>query len=349
MGQFNEHETEIDLMDDATDINDELEFEDRGDELTPEQLEAWNDENDEELELEDEYVDSDDADSEDDSTESEADSEDSAGDDDASGNDDPAADADAEEASRGSRMVPHGRFHEVNEQLKKERADRLRLEEELARARGTQQASQAADQSPEDDAAADAEPFDFDEAEDRYAEAIYDGDRDAARQIRAEIRAEEKKAAEAAAMAVVEQREAQARQARQQEQLQGTISKAYEQYPFLNPQDAGVNQDAIDEVVALRNVYLQRGDSPAVAISKAVDKVGPRYGKPANSSQPDETLTQQKKREAIERNQDRAGRIPPTGNGTGERARKVDYSALSDDEFENLPESEKKKARGDYL
>lgn len=45
-------------------------------------------------------------------------------------------------------MVPHARFNEVNENLKQERAERLRLEEELARARGQQPGQPAEKLSP---------------------------------------------------------------------------------------------------------------------------------------------------------------------------------------------------------
>lgn len=336
-----EHETEIDLTDDAVAEAEDQEFEDRGDDLTPEQVEAWEQDED----ADDEVEADDDAEQGDDEGRP----------DDAGDNAEVDADAgtdDADTEKRGSRTVPHGRFNEVNEQLKQERAERLRLEEELARARGSQQAQQPEQPEATEEQvqqAQDASDFDFDDAETRYSEAIYDGDMEQAKQIRAEIRVAERKAAEDAARAVLEQERSQMAQAQQQQELQATVSKAYEQYPFLNPDDTGMNQDAIDEVVALRDLYLKRGEAPADAIAKAVDKVGPRYGKPVGKGALDETLTQQKKREAIERNQERADRIPPSGDGTGERARKVDYSRLSDDEFDNLPESEKKKARGDYL
>ena len=341
MGQLNEHETEIDLMDDTA-IDDGMEADDRGDELTQEQLDAWKDEADEEIIEDADELDADPADDE------------AAADD---AGDNGAADADAGDADdgaaeqRGSRMVPHGRFNEVNEQYKQEREARLRLEEELARLRGAQpQQPDQAEATPEQvQQAQDASDFDFDEAENRYGEAIYDGDMETAKQIRAEIRAAERKAAEDAARAVLEQERAQMAQVQQQQQLQTTVSKAYEQYPFLNPDAADMNQDAIDEVVALRNLYLQRGDTPAEAIARAVDKVGPRYGEPAITSKPSETLTQQRKREALDRNQQRADRIPPTGEGIGERARVTDYSNLSDAEWDALPEAEKRKARGDFL
>ncbi len=336
-----ELETEIDLTDDV--VDQDMDAEDRGDELTEDQMEMWEREEAEEAEESD------------DDTDDEALDDDEQDDGDLDDQDNADTDGDQQEPEqKGSRTVPHGRFHEVNEQLKQERAERLRLEEELARARGTQKAQQPEQQEATEEqvqqAQADSE-FDFDKAEGRYNEAIYDGDMDAAKQIRAEIRAAERKAAEDAARAVLEQERAQMRAQQEQQQLQGVVAKAYEKYPFLDPQSGEVDQEAVDEVIAMRNLYLQKGMTAAEAIAKAVDKVGPRYTDVQEEEQeqaPKKSTTRQSK-ETLERNIERADRIPPTGAGVGERARKVDYSSLSEAEFANLSEQEKRRARGDFL
>ncbi|MNG35957.1 hypothetical protein D3C84_1228380 [compost metagenome] len=70
-------------------------------------------------------------------------------------------------------------------------------------------------------------------------------------------------------------------------------------------------------------------------------KVGPRYAE-TPAAKPDGKA-------AIEQNLARERRIPPAMAGVGERARKIDFASLSEDEFEKLPEAEKRKARGDFV
>lgn len=345
-----EHETEIDLNEDVMDQD--LDAEDRGDELTEDQIREWELDEEEQGESDDDTDDA--AHDDDDAADSNPDDQGNAD----AGGDQP--DADAEQGQKGSRVVPHARFNEVNEQYKQEREARLRLEEELARLRGLQQQQQGGDQAQAtaDDVqqAMDESDFDFDEAEERYSEALYDGDTEAAKKIRAEIRAKEREAAEAAAAAVIERERAEMQAKQQQEQIQGVVAKAYKRYPFLNPDSGEMDQDAVDEVVALRNLYLQRGMPAAEAIAKAVDKVGPRYAGDTGhhddaeqqAGKSNKSLTKQRK-ETIERNMERAERIPPATAGVGERARKVDYASLSDEEFARLSEEEKRRARGDYL
>jgi len=333
-----EHETEIDLTDDVMDQDTDIE--DRGDELTEDQVELW--ERDEAEEAEDADDDTDDEAHDDNDPDDEH--SDYQGDADAGG------DQHGTE-QKGSRIVPHARFNEVNEQYKQEREARLRLEEELARLRGlsgTGPEDQAAEQ--EQDQAQEDTAFDFDEAEGRYNEAIYDGDVDEAKKIRAEIRAAERLEAENAARAVLEQERAQIQAQNEQRLLQETVEQAYQQYPFLDPDSKQSDPQAINAVVAMRNMHMGNGMSAAEAIAKAVDEMAPLFGGAVEGSGKGgrKPMSRQSK-ETLERNLERADRIPPTAAGVGERARKVDYASLSEEEFASLPENEKRRARGDFL
>ncbi|MNZ54877.1 hypothetical protein D3C78_727890 [compost metagenome] len=249
--------------------------------------------------------------------------------------------AEEQAPAKGSRTVPHARFNEVNEQLKQERAARLQLEEELARARGSQQP--AAEPNPqEQDKPAD---FDFKAARKQLREAIYEGDDAKAEHLEEEIERQtelrQTRIAEQRAQELLEQRTREQQQKAIKSEVETAVAAAYESYPFLDVAGEQANQDAIDEVVALRDLYMSRGKSPAQAIADAVAKVGPRYVE-APAAKPDGKA-------AIEQNLERERRIPPTMPGVGERARKIDYANLSDDEFEKLPEAEKRKARGDFV
>lgn len=335
------------LIDCSDDIDPEL--------LSPdieEEEEEEDEDQDEDLELEDD--DGDDEDRGDDvDPDLPPDNDDSADDpDDDQDEDDPDPDDDidqealAELAGEGgkAKAVPHSRFNEVNSALKQERAERLRLEEELARAKGAAPAPKPEDQ---------AKPYDFDAAEDRYMDAVMEGDKDKAKAIRAEIRAEERKqfeqeGAKAAKQSTAEelrQRDAQAEQAN----ISKVASEAMAKYPFLNPQSKDANADAIEDVVARRNFYIQQGKSPSKALAMAVEKVAPRYmpkdDEPARKPGEKPSATE----EQIRKNIDRAARVPQVPGGVGERGKDIDYASLSEEEFDALSAEDKKKARGDYV
>lgn len=246
-----------------------------------------------------------------------------------------------------AKMVPHARFNEVNETLKQERAARLQLEEELARTKG-----QVPDPAVKkvDEA---AKPYDFDAAEDRYMDALLDGDKDKAKEIRAEIRSEEKKhyteqtaqTAQQAADAEIKRRDAVSEQAETQKVLTAAITK----YPFLNHQGEEADADAIEEVVALRDLYQKKGMPLSKALATAVEKVAPRYA-PQDESEEAKPAKKPAATEAqIKRNLERESRIPAAMPGVGERGKEVDYAGMSEEEFDALSEQDKRKARGDFV
>lgn len=250
-----------------------------------------------------------------------------------------------------SKMVPHARFNEVNESLKTERATRLRLEEELARAKGKAPADKDGGEGEEE-----VKPFDFDAAEERYMDAIMEGEKDKAKQIRAEIRSQEKAyyTAEATkgAKETVEQERARSNAEAQQAAMVGVLEKAVTKYPFLNHESEEANTDAIDEVVALRNHYFSKGGvTLAQALDKAVAKVGPRYAEVDDGEEEEKPKPGRKgaSKEQIERNIERDKKQPSRMPGIGERNSKIDFANLSEEDFANLTAADKKKARGDYV
>lgn len=245
-----------------------------------------------------------------------------------------------------AKMVPHARFNEVNETLKQERAERLRLEEELARAKGQQPAAAPAAVTPEPK----PQGFDFDAAEDRFMDALLDGDKEAAAKIRAEIRAEERKelaqqsaqSAQQVTDAELKRREAEA----EQQVAQKVMSAAITKYPFLNHESEDADADAIEDVVARRDLYLKQGMPFAKALATAVEKVAPRYAPQEEQPAPSKRTATA---EQISRNLEREKRIPAAMPGVGERGKDIDYAKLSEDEFDALSEADKRKARGDFV
>lgn len=251
----------------------------------------------------------------------------------------------AGEAKPGA--VPYARFQEVNEERKSEREARLRAEEALARMRGQQQDAEGV-QGSEKNAPEPPAAYDFDAAEDRYTEALLEGNNAEAKQIRAQIRAEERRiAAEEAqqkAYQVVEHERQQLEGARQQHALQACISEIVSQYPALNVQGEAADQVLIDAVNATAMGYAQSGMAPADALRKAADGL---MGRLARAAPP--AAKGQMSPDQLARNMQRAEKIPQAMPGVGERQRDVDYSALSDDEWDRLPQQEKRAARGDFV
>ena len=161
-------------------------------------------------------------------------------------------------------VIPRARFDEVNAKLHAEReeANRLRAELEALNRSSTTQ----------------ADAIDVDTLEDQFFDAIINGEKDRAKEIRAQINAEIYNKARAASEEVVST-------TLTQREIQSSFAKAVEQtvtdYPFLDSNSPDANAEAIGEVVEWRDFYLSKGDTPAAALQKAAAKIAPIYSKAA--------------------------------------------------------------------
>lgn len=236
--------------------------------------------------------------------------------------------------------IPKARFDEVNARMKRAEEERQALEEQLRALRG--QAPQAkAEQAPQ------AGQFDLDTAESAYLEALRQGDAQAARQIRGAINSHIQQQAENAAIekvtATLSKRETET-------SLVAIANESIKKYPFLNTESDEANDAAISDVVEWRDYYASKGMRADVALQKAVDKIAPMYAPKAAPKEPEpEPKVDTRGKEAIQRNALAAAAQPMQLNGVGERASKARYdvSKMSEDEFDALPASEKKRLRGD--
>ncbi|WP_158892412.1 MULTISPECIES: hypothetical protein [unclassified Pseudomonas] len=264
---------------------------------------------------------------------------------------DPEADPEEDPAAGADRRIPYPRFAQVNNDYKVARARMLELEEENARLRGTAAAQQGPAAAPE----TPPEPpkaFDYRDAERRYQALFLEGDEDGALAVRDEIEQArqadmDRRIVEARRDWENQQQQQQLEQTRQTEaqQYQATCAEIESKYPKLNANGAGFDEDALDQVVGLTQVYVGRGMTRSEALQKAASAVMPAAAEPATAPRKPGEMT----REQIQRNLDRANRQPPLPTeGTGQRV-KVDVSRLSDDEFEALPEAERRRLRGDSV
>ena len=207
---------------------------------------------------------------------------------------------------RRDAVIPRARFDEVNAKLHAEReeANRLRAELEAMNRSSTTK----------------ADVIDVDTLEDQFFDAIINGEKERAKEIRAQINAEiytkARAASEEAVSTTLTQRE-----------IQSSFAKVVEQtvtdYPFLDSNSPDANAEAIGEVVEWRDFYLSKGDTPAAALQKAAAKIAPIYNKTTEPT-PDPTpepLTDKRKQAAIANAAKASAAQPPAVEaGIGNRA-----------------------------
>lgn len=183
----------------------------------------------------------------------------------------------------------------------------------------------------------------------KHAKAIADADyelaaklQNEARQVERRMYREEMEYASAARSA----------QTLEQIRLDQTIESLNRTYPALDVDSDSFNQNLVDDVVRLQTAFVASGMSPSNALLEAV-----KYMRLEDTLAPkkEETPPEQRKTD-VQRNVDTANKQPPTldkaGNDSdtgGLKEKLPDVNQLSDEEFDALPESTKKRMRGDFV
>jgi len=226
--------------------------------------------------------------------------------------------------------IPKSRFDEVNN-------ERKQLKAELEALRATQVVQQ-----PKAEQSVQQETFDVDDAEQKYSEAVFEGELDKAKQIRKQIREFEFKQMQASfetrlktekTADIVERNTA------------AIVADAYTDFPQLNPDSDSYDAALVSKINLMQSAYITSGQRYDVALQQAItDFVG---SKPATEEQKSEqTVVDTKKR-----NIDAANRQPPSlaATGVGDRAAatSIKVENMTDTEFAALPEREKRRLRGD--
>ena len=274
------------------------------------------------------------------------------------GDDDDDGDGDDKRES----SIPRSRFDEVNERRKIAEATMARQAEELEALRAaSKQGQQQQDQAEEQ--GAKVVEFDFEAKEGEYLDAVMEGDTDKAKSIRREINT-------ALTTQIRQNSLAEARELVRAESQQQRVSEAAEAvisaYPLLDSTSKDADQDAIADVVDLRDTYIRRGKDPVQAMIDAANKVARMNGwKPAdeNSGDGDDdsdgnntrqapkngSRTEDRRAQSVSRGAAAQRNQPDIRSGVGQRVKEgtLDVSKMSDDEFERLSETEKSRLRGD--
>lgn len=239
--------------------------------------------------------------------------------------------------------IPKPRFDEVIAERNAEREKNAELERRLL-------ALEAASK-PNAEEAPKVESKDVDALETEYANLMLEGDIEKAVKLRSQINATIREQAEAAAEQRLEARE----NARTQKAITAELTTVAEQitkdYPYLDTEDGAM---VVPQIIALRDAYVAKGETPGAALRKAADFIAPKFDPNPADKADDEPKPEPKQdtrtASAIARGIKDSAAQPPQMSGVGNRAMetiKRDVSRMSEDEFEALPESEKRKMRGD--
>ena len=243
-----------------------------------------------------------------------------------------------EEAAKPNGMIPKARFDEVNNAKKAAELREATLLAEIDALRKGEVKPEAVKE-----AAAEAAP-DVGALEEQYADALMDGDRDKARELRMQINAIIRDSA-------VQEIEHRSSKAIESGNINAAAAAVIAQYPEFDDAGESANAEAIDEMVEMRDFYItSKGMSPAEAITKAAEKVARMYGLGAKADPEETPAVDDRTVVAIRRGAAVAAGQPNTsavGVGTRQDAAKVNIQTMSEEQFEALPEAEKKRMRGD--
>lgn len=203
--------------------------------------------------------------------------------------------------------------------------------------------------APADDATKGDEPkkFDFDSAEDAYQDAILDGDKAKAKEIRAQMRAAERAEIEAdmaKKTGTTSQRE------RINDAILASTAKIEREFPVLNSESDEYDEGVAQEMIELYTGYVASGKDPMDALEKALsitvkmhDLVGDapagKGGKKTDVS------------DKLKANKQQPPKMPKA-EAPSKKAKdpdELDVNTMTDDEWDALPEGVKARLRGDTL
>lgn len=225
-----------------------------------------------------------------------------------------------------------------------------RLDEVLAKNRellAQVEAERKAREARQPEAKAEDKAFDFDAKEAEYMQAVIDGEKAKALELRKEIRAAERtELQKETATATTQDSEAVA--------LAKAAAEVEKSFPQFTHGHEKYNEAATKAVVKMRDALIMQGQSAVEALNDAVDYVVRKFDLDETPVEDSKVVDLNKKREAnTAKKVDAHGKQPPALKGEGERTRKADQQSdvelMSEEEFNALPEATKRRMRGDFL
>lgn len=197
--------------------------------------------------------------------------------------------------------------------------------------------------------------------EEKYQQALDDGDKTAAKDTMRAIRLKERQIAEAS----VEHKTDRARALAVEEfKVDILIERMENDFPALNPDDEAYDQELVDEVVLLRTGFEKSGMSSSAAITKAIKYVMGAAAK-ADAGAEDEPAKEKglgadkkeaRRKDQLKKNLDASDKQPAKLTDSGLDSHKKGGSAatakaseLTNEEHAALPESTRARMRGDFI
>lgn len=252
--------------------------------------------------------------------------------------------AEAEEPAAEESEDDKGNIHKA---LKFERERRRQLEQELKGFKEFQTRMEAQQKpAPEPEK---PQSFMTDEEFKAYTDAQLDGDNAKAYQIfnQAMLKVTEA-AAERARRDSQQITEREFTQRQHMQELQAVANDIVKSYDVLNPDSAAYDEQLEAAVIQRRDLYIQAGIPPAVALKDAVTLMTAQMG-----IAPKAAKTETKpavKKPNMQRKVELAAKQPPRVEGESDKIRKpIDITKMSDADFEKLSEEELAIARGDII
>lgn len=247
------------------------------------------------------------------------------------------------------KIIPLDRHEKI---LAKERAQREDLERQLKNFQGQTKVANTNEQLTKLEQSVLS-------LEEKYTKAISDGETKQAAELMRQIRMTEREINDTktewrvnAATAI----------ATEQARYDIALERVEEAYPQLNEDSDEFDADLMQDVVDMKAMYQQRGDTATKALQKAVAKLL----KPVSTEQKAATevtprvtetdVAAQRKKEAVATTADALKRTPPNTSKVGQDSDKMggglnakDVIKLPQDEFAKLAEADLAKMRGDTL
>jgi hypothetical protein len=192
------------------------------------------------------------------------------------------------------------------------------------------------------------------ELEDRYEDLILDGKKEEARKVRQQVAAMRDQLVEHTTTIKSEQ----ARKAAiDQLTYDAQLASVESQYPILNPDSDEFNDEIVQEVADLIDMFTRAGTSRAAALTKAVKYVLGAPPEPKKAPDAGSRLAQQRAEEARRKAADANQKQPASMTKAGLDSDKagagnelgVDVLKLSQDKFSKLDEETKARLRGDVV
>lgn len=271
-----------------------------------------------------------------------ADAEDAPAEDDASADDEPAEEDAPAEDEPTDKKAPRVPLSRLNKEIEKRRAAEERLRVLEASAVAPAPAAPRAPTTP----IVDKDRFQL------MQDAMLDGRTEVAMEhFTAFLATHGERVAEDTRLAATAEVRSEIQATRAQEALIARAEVLAAQYPELDHTSENADIGLIEEVVALRDVYAERGMAPADALTRAVKLVALDNGLEDRSAPPAKPQAPRVKpvdvpKKLVQASKER-GKLP--GDSSRNRDAEINVLKLSDKEFAALSKEALARARGDFL